>query len=96
MADVLANLATTMTLGENETTKVCICHRWVIPGCLDLQIDQSHHIYVPVVKKEDWRKPLIEYLEHGRFPEDPRVREVIKRRAPRFIFHDGILFRRSF
>ena len=46
--------------------------------------------------KEDWIKPLIEYLEHGRFPNDPRVRADIKTRAPRFIFRDGMLFRRSF
>ncbi|XP_049397385.1 uncharacterized protein LOC125861563 [Solanum stenotomum] len=96
MADALANLATTMSLGENETTKVRVCHRWVIPGRLDLQIDESHHISVRVVEEEDWRKPLVEYLEHGRLPEDPRIRADIKRRAPRFIFHDGILFRRSY
>ncbi|XP_049362259.1 uncharacterized protein LOC125826948 [Solanum verrucosum] len=77
MADALANLATTMALGENETTKV-------------------PHISVRVVEEENWRKPLVEYLEHGRLPEDPRVRADIKRRAPRFIFHDGILFRRSY
>ncbi|KAH0761273.1 hypothetical protein KY290_017346 [Solanum tuberosum] len=82
IADALANLATIMALGENETTKVRVCHRWVIPGCLDLQIDKSHHISVQVVEEEDWRKPLIEYLEHGRLPEDPRVRADIKRRAP--------------
>ncbi|KAH0661855.1 hypothetical protein KY284_026786 [Solanum tuberosum] len=94
--DALANLATTMALRENETTKVRVCHRWVIPSCLDLQINESHYIYVRVVEKEDWRKPLIEYLEHERLPEDPRVRADIKRRAPRFIFHEGILFHRSY
>ncbi|KAK4727398.1 hypothetical protein R3W88_032315 [Solanum pinnatisectum] len=71
MADALANLEITMALGENETTNVCLCHQWVIPGCLDLQINESHHISVRVVEDEDWRKPLIECLEHGRLPEDP-------------------------
>ncbi|XP_019226185.1 PREDICTED: uncharacterized protein LOC109207675 [Nicotiana attenuata] len=47
-ADALANLATTMALGENESTK------------------------------EDWRKLLIEYLEHGKLPEDLRQRTDIK------------------
>ncbi|KAH0639459.1 hypothetical protein KY290_036728 [Solanum tuberosum] len=96
MANALANLATTMSLRENETTKVRVCHRWVIPDCLDLQINESHRISIRVVEDEDWRKPLIEYLEHGRLLEDPRVRANIKRRAPRFIFHEGILFRRSY
>lgn len=34
IADALANMATTMTHGENATTKVSICHRWFIRGCL--------------------------------------------------------------
>ncbi|XP_070039271.1 uncharacterized protein [Nicotiana tomentosiformis] len=96
MADALANLATTMALGENESTKVHECHRWVIPGLLDLQINKSHHTSVRVIEEEDWRQPLIEYLEHGKLPEDPRQRTDIKRRAPRFIFYKGTLFRRSF
>ncbi|XP_070004154.1 uncharacterized protein [Nicotiana sylvestris] len=50
-ADGLANLATAMALGENESKKL---------------------------------------------PEDPRQRTNIKRRAPRFIFYKGTLFRRSF
>ncbi|XP_019235995.1 PREDICTED: uncharacterized protein LOC109216306 [Nicotiana attenuata] len=95
-ADALANLATTMALGENESTKVYVCHRWVIPRLLDLQINESHHTSVRVIEEEDWRQPLIEYLEHGKLPEDPRQRTNIKRRAPRFIFYKGILFRRSF
>ncbi|KAK4716453.1 hypothetical protein R3W88_014791 [Solanum pinnatisectum] len=95
MADAFSNLATTMALGENETTKVRICHRWVFPSCLDLKINESHHISIRVVEEEDWRKPLIEYLGHGRLPEDPQVKADINR-APRFIFHEGILFRRSY
>ncbi|KAH0644589.1 hypothetical protein KY284_032473 [Solanum tuberosum] len=61
-----------MALGENETAKVCVCHQLVILGCLDLQINERYHISVRVVEEEDWRKPLIEYLEHGRVPEDPQ------------------------
>ncbi|XP_075074752.1 uncharacterized protein LOC142162312 [Nicotiana tabacum] len=95
--DVLANLATTMALGENESTKVYVCHRWVIPRLLDLQINESHHTSVRVIEEEeDWRQPFIEYLEHGKLPEDPRQRTDIKRRAPRFIFYKGTLFCRSF
>ncbi|XP_019235749.1 PREDICTED: uncharacterized protein LOC109216075 [Nicotiana attenuata] len=81
-ADALANLATTMALGENEL--------------LDLQIYESHHTSVRVIEEEDWRQPLIENLEHGNLPEDPRQRTDIKRRAPRFIFYKGTLFCRSF
>ncbi|XP_070032935.1 uncharacterized protein [Nicotiana tomentosiformis] len=96
MDDALSNLATTMALGENESTKVHVCHRWVIARLLDLQINKSHHTSIRVIKEEDWRQPLIEYLEHEELPEDPRQRTDIKRRAPRFIFYKGTLFRRSF
>nr|XP_009762357.1 PREDICTED: uncharacterized protein LOC104214397 [Nicotiana sylvestris] len=95
-ADALANLATTMALGENESTKVYVCRRWVIPRLLDLQINEIHHTSVQVIEDEDWRQPLIEYLEHGKLPEDTRQRIDIKRRAPQFIFYKGTLFRRSF
>ena len=49
-----------------------------------------------MVEEEDWRKLLIEYLKHGRLLKDPRVRADIKRRAPQFKFHNGMLFRRSY
>ena len=52
MSDVVANLATIMTHGENEIIKMCVCHRWVIPGCLDLQVNESHHTSVRVVEKD--------------------------------------------
>nr|XP_009757669.1 PREDICTED: uncharacterized protein LOC104210465 [Nicotiana sylvestris] len=94
--DALANLAKTMTLGENESTKVYVCHRWVIPRLLDLQVNESHHTSVRVIEEEDWMQPLIEYLEHGKLPKDPRQKTDIKRRAPRFIFYKGTLFRHSF
>ncbi|XP_070041194.1 uncharacterized protein [Nicotiana tomentosiformis] len=95
-ADALDNLATTMALGENESTKVYVCHQWVVPRLLVLQINESHHTFVRVIEEEDWRQPLIEYLEHGKLPEDPRQRTDIKQREPRFIFYKGTLFCRSF
>ncbi|XP_070056828.1 uncharacterized protein [Nicotiana tomentosiformis] len=78
MADALANLATTMTLGKNESTKVHVYDRWFIPRLLDLQINEIHHTPVRVIEEEDWRQPLIEYLEHGMLPEDLRQRTDIK------------------
>ncbi|KAK4716571.1 hypothetical protein R3W88_014909 [Solanum pinnatisectum] len=61
----------------------------------DSNLTQSSY-HITVEEDEDWIKPLIEYLEHGRLLEDPRVRADIKRRTPQFIFYDGILFRRSY
>ncbi|KAG5554510.1 hypothetical protein RHGRI_012154 [Rhododendron griersonianum] len=48
------------------------------------------------VHDNDWRQPLIDYLQHGRLPNDRRHRAEIRRRAPRFIFFKDTLFRRSF
>ncbi|XP_015086920.1 uncharacterized protein LOC107030024 [Solanum pennellii] len=68
MAGALANLATTMALGENETTKVCICHRWVV---LIFKSMKAIIYSFEWLKKKIGEKPLIEYLELGRLPEDP-------------------------
>ncbi|XP_009764655.2 uncharacterized protein [Nicotiana sylvestris] len=72
IADALANLATMMELADNESTKVHVCHRWVN------QINETHHTSVGVIEEENWRQPLIEYLEHRKLPEDPRQRTDIK------------------
>ncbi|XP_075074603.1 uncharacterized protein LOC142162179 [Nicotiana tabacum] len=56
-----------MALGENESTKVYVCHQCAIPRLLDLQVNESHHTSVRMIEEEDWRQPLIEYLEHGKY-----------------------------
>ncbi|GAA0138813.1 hypothetical protein LIER_00485 [Lithospermum erythrorhizon] len=43
-----------------------------------------------------WRQPLIDYLQHGRLPEDPQKNLDVRRRAPRFLYYNSTLFRRSF
>ena len=45
---------------------------------------------------EDWRQPIIEYLEHGKLPSDPRHKTEIQRRASSFLYYNGTLYRRSF
>ncbi|XP_047261589.1 uncharacterized protein LOC124895193 [Capsicum annuum] len=46
MVDALTNLVTMMALKENESTKVQVSHQWVIPGCIDLQLNESLHTSV--------------------------------------------------
>ncbi|XP_075109051.1 uncharacterized protein LOC142180854 [Nicotiana tabacum] len=46
--------------------------------------------------KVDWRQTMIEYLCYGIFPEDPRRKTEIRRRAPRFLYYKDTLYRRSF
>ena len=39
---------------------------------------------------------IIEYLQHGRLLDDERHKTEFRRRAARFIYYKGTLFRRSF
>ncbi|KAM1159187.1 hypothetical protein ACFX19_032962 [Malus domestica] len=96
MADALANLASSMTLGEDEAADVPICQRWVIPLATEMILDDTNVISVLPVDVEEWRQPLIDYLEYGKLPNDPRHRSEIRRRAPRFLYYKETLYRRSF
>ncbi|CAL2271126.1 unnamed protein product [Prunus armeniaca] len=42
------------------------------------------------------RQPLIDYLEHGKLPDDSRHRSEVQRQAPRFIYYKEILYCHSF
>ncbi|KAM2197358.1 hypothetical protein ACFX1Q_000770 [Malus domestica] len=70
MADALANLASSMTLGEEETANVPICQIWVIPLATEMLLDDTNVISVFPVDVEEWRHPLIDYLQHGKLPDD--------------------------
>ena len=97
-ADALANLATALALSQEETTKVDISQRWVVPFVVEEEEEeeQANIISVCFVEKEDWRQVIIEYLQHGRLPDDKRHKTEVRRRAARFIYYKDTLFRRSF
>ncbi|KAM1033860.1 hypothetical protein EV1_036928 [Malus domestica] len=96
MVDALTNLASSMTLGEDEVADVPVCQRWVIPLVSKMILDDTNVISVLLVDAEEWRQPLIDYLEHGKLPDDPRHRSEIRRRAPRFLYYKETLYRCSF
>ena len=56
----------------------------------------TNAILISIVEDEDWRQPLIDYLEHGKLPKDPHHKTKVRRRTPRFIHYKGTLYRRSF
>ncbi|KAM2959948.1 hypothetical protein FF1_029703 [Malus domestica] len=78
MADALGNLASSMTLGEDEAADVTVCQRWVIPLVTEMLLDDTNVISVLPVDVKEWRQPLIDYLEHGKLPDDPRHRSEIR------------------
>ena len=53
MADALANLASSMALGEDEAADVPVCQRWVILLVIEILLDDTNVISVlPVDTKE--------------------------------------------
>ena len=96
-ADALANLATALALSQEETTKVAISQRWVVPLVVkEEKEEQANIISAHLIEKEDWRQVIIEYLQHGRLLNDKCHKTEVRRRAARFIYYKDTFFRRSF
>ncbi|KAF8378386.1 hypothetical protein HHK36_029725 [Tetracentron sinense] len=82
-ADALANLASTLALPKQGSITVPVCQRRVITSILPEKVEGANSISVFEVEKEDWRDPLIAFLQHGKLPDDLKHRTEIRRRAPR-------------
>ena len=95
IADALANLATTLALSEEERVNMPVCNRWTLTF-IEEYICETNAISVSVVEDEDWRQPLIDYLEHGKLPNDSRHMTEVRQRAPRLIYYKDTLYQRSF
>ena len=96
MAYALANLAASLTLLKDETIHVPLCHKWVLPPSPILRQQEVNATSVFTIDSEDWRQPLIDYLEQRKLPDELKHRTEIRRRAPRFIYYKETLYRRSF
>ncbi|XP_074298269.1 uncharacterized protein LOC141629111 [Silene latifolia] len=59
-------------------------------------IDTTNMICVYTADEDDWRQPIIDFLDHQKLPDDPRHKVEIRRHAPNFIHYKGTLYRRSF
>ncbi|KAF7127547.1 hypothetical protein RHSIM_Rhsim11G0065500 [Rhododendron simsii] len=70
MADALANLATTLALQEVENFNVHVCEQWILPQLLDCRFEEANAITILPIEDNDWRQPLIDYLQHGKLPND--------------------------
>ncbi|KAG5524091.1 hypothetical protein RHGRI_030925 [Rhododendron griersonianum] len=94
-ADALAKLASTLALPDHET-HVPIYRSWVIPPIFESEDNGEREVNVVSVLEneiEDWRQPFIDYLQHGKLPDDPHRRMDVKRHAPRFIYYKDTLYR---
>ncbi|XP_062006103.1 uncharacterized protein LOC133723308 [Rosa rugosa] len=96
MADALANLAAALALSEDEIIHLPICQRWVVPTISELLHEDSNVVSVYVIDVDDWRYPLIDYLERNKLSDDPKQHSDIRRRVPRFFYYKETLYQRSF
>lgn len=70
--DALAKLATALTLPEWEPAQVIIEERWILPAVLELipQEYEVHHVVTNSTGDDDWRKPFLDYFNHGTLPDE--------------------------
>ena len=91
MADALPNLATTLALGAEKDMKIPAYGKWVVTPSEDEFVQGFNAFHIYEVEKEYWRHPLIDYLKHGKLPNDARHKMEIQRRAPRFLYYNNTL-----
>ena len=96
MVDVLANLATCLTLLKDENVHIPLCHKWVLLPLPILQQEEVNATSIFTIDSEDWWQPLIDYLEHGKLPNELIHQTKIWRWAPRFIYYTETLYGHSF
>ncbi|XP_070014441.1 uncharacterized protein [Nicotiana sylvestris] len=93
-ANVLASLASSLTLPDQA--QVTICQKWVVPPPNKSENELKHIVVVSEAEEEEWRQPIIDYLSYKILPENPMRRTKIHRRVPRFLYYKDTLYRRSF
>lgn len=63
------------------------------PLLIESLLEDANIISVFPVDTEEWRQPLIDYLEHGKLPDDPRHHLTM---TPCFLYYKETLYRCSF
>jgi len=94
--DALVNLAATLALGVEESIPIPVCGQLVITPLVDGGAEVVKTVSIYKIDKEDWRQPLIDYLEHGKLPSESRHKIEVQRRASLFLYYKGTWYRRSF
>jgi ribonuclease HI len=97
-ADALAKLAAALVLPDGEPAQIKIEEKWLLPAVLELVLEEYEvdHVLVMAVEVDDWRKPFLDYFNHGTLPNDPVERRCLQQRLPSYIQKAGVLYRRSF
>ena len=98
-ADALTNLAASLMLPGQRDVQITVGERRLLSPALE-RIEEANDVNVinvfEVEEEQDWRQPIINYIQHGRLPSDSRQRVDIRRRTLRFVYLNDTLYRRSF
>ncbi|XP_074290302.1 uncharacterized protein LOC141617032 [Silene latifolia] len=93
LADALSNLAATLAPGVEESMQVPVCNCWVV-SLLEGEenVDTTNMICVYAVNEDDWRQPIIDFLDHHKLPTIPDTRCLSKDEATEAMHeaHSGI------
>ncbi|CAL9017106.1 unnamed protein product [Prunus brigantina] len=101
-ADALANLAASLTLPDERDIQITVGERHLLPPAIERieEVVDSNVITASEHEEEqedlDWHHPIIEYLQHGKLPNDSRKKAEVRRRAIRFLYLNDTLYKRSF
>ena len=63
---------------------ILVCSCWVVSPEEENLEEDANAICALETDEEDWRQLIIDYLEHGKLPSDPRHKTEIRRRASCF------------
>jgi len=97
--NALAKLGASFTLHDEREIQITVRERHLLALALDRFDDAREANVVSVFEVEeetDWRQPLIEYIQYGILPTDPKKRVDVKRRALRFTLKNDTLYRKTF
>ncbi|XP_073121516.1 uncharacterized protein [Henckelia pumila] len=83
-ADVLAKMASSLHNWKNREVVV------------QVELTPSTELTPLAPEESDSRKELLEYMEKGELPKDPKKAYRLKQRSLRFVMVEGVLYKNSF
>ncbi|KAG9453420.1 hypothetical protein H6P81_006324 [Aristolochia fimbriata] len=103
-ADTLARIAANLAQFDERPNQVPICERWVVPPPAKEEteeeqteeMEESFPFSASQNEAGDWREPISNFLRYGTLSVDLRERVHIRRTAPRYVFVNDVLYRRSY
>ncbi|XP_075082229.1 uncharacterized protein LOC142166791 [Nicotiana tabacum] len=87
--DALANLGSFTEMKRSDSSTIIQLLHLVLDVDGYCKVNSTNLVW-------DWRNEFIEYLKHGKLPEDPKASRALRAKETRYCLDDGHLYRRSF